>query len=222
MNLIEYWDKRISENKLSGTGDISLHPKVNELIKNLKMKTISSLIEFKGKKVLDAGCGVGIYSKFAQEMNASQVIAIDFATSAIKMTRSIQIEGINADVSYLPFKDGCFDVVMCLSVLYHIVDDERWEIAINELIRVLKTDGKILLQIEHDIDTPNLDHYHKRPFESYLQKFRELKLNVVKVEDVYSPPDNSLLRLLLRFMPILRLILIKKRKQNLLIVLKRK
>lgn len=221
MNLNQYWDKRISEHKLSGTGDISLHPKVNELIKNLKMKTISFIIEFKGKKVLDAGCGVGIYSKLAQEMGASQVIAIDFAPSAIKITKSIHIEGITASISYLPFKNSCFDVVMCLSVLYHIVDDSLWETAINELIRVLKPDGQLLLQIEYCNNQSNLYHYRGRPFELYLKKFRESELNILKVEDVYAPPDNNLSKLLLRFVPILGKILIKKRKQNLLIVLKK-
>jgi len=33
MNLRKYWEERISKYGLLGAGDISLHPKVNEILK---------------------------------------------------------------------------------------------------------------------------------------------------------------------------------------------
>lgn len=58
VKLSKYWEKRISKHGLSGTGDISLHPSVNEMVKKLKLQDIKSMVEFSEKTVLDAGCGL--------------------------------------------------------------------------------------------------------------------------------------------------------------------
>ena len=133
MNLRKYWEERISKYGLLGAGNISLHPKVNEILKKLKIKDIVSMVDFSEKRVLDAGCGTGLYSKLAKEKGASEVIAVDFASSAVKLTiqNSKDIHGVIASISNLPFRTGIFDVVMCISVLYHITDDILWETAIS-------------------------------------------------------------------------------------------
>ena len=77
MNLRKYWEERISKYGLLGAGDLSLHPKINEIVKKLKIRDIKSMVNFSGKRVLDAGCGTGLYSKLAKEMGAREVIGLD-------------------------------------------------------------------------------------------------------------------------------------------------
>ena len=48
------------------------------------------------------------------------------------------------DLTKLPFEDGCFDWVIANHVLEHIKDEQQ---AIYEIYRVLKQDGKAILQI---------------------------------------------------------------------------
>src|SRR3989344_3716857 len=49
-----------------------------------------------------------------------------------------------ASVYELPFKDGEFDIVLCMSVLEHLEDPPR---AIREMRRVLKTGGSIIISV---------------------------------------------------------------------------
>jgi SAM-dependent methyltransferase len=51
-----------------------------------------------------------------------------------------------ANVTNLPFKDGCFDKIICSEVLEHITDDK---LAVRELLRVIKKDGVIGISVPH-------------------------------------------------------------------------
>jgi predicted SAM-dependent methyltransferase len=55
---------------------------------------------------------------------------------------------IRADITNIPFKNDSFDVIICLHVLEHIVDDQK---AMRELFRVLKPGGWGILQSPIDI-----------------------------------------------------------------------
>ena len=52
-----------------------------------------------------------------------------------------------ADITALPYADGCFDVILCNHVLEHVPDDSR---AMRELCRVLRSGGWALLQAPVD------------------------------------------------------------------------
>jgi SAM-dependent methyltransferase len=55
---------------------------------------------------------------------------------------------VKADICNLPFKDNEFDVVLCNHVLEHIPDDTK---AMQELYRILKTNGFGIIQIPQDL-----------------------------------------------------------------------
>src|SRR5260370_38939257 len=48
---------------------------------------IKSIVDVRGKRVLDIGCGGGIYSKALAEMGAASVTGIDFSEEALKGAR---------------------------------------------------------------------------------------------------------------------------------------
>jgi predicted SAM-dependent methyltransferase len=51
---------------------------------------------------------------------------------------------VKANLCNLPFKDECFDLILCNHVLEHIVDDIK---AMEEIYRVLKPKGKAIIQV---------------------------------------------------------------------------
>ena len=104
----------------------------------------------KGIKILDFGCGKGIISSEISKINPSAIITgIDVSKKALKSARQkvpnhsfIYVnEGKN-----LPFKENCFDFIIASDVLEHIYDTE---LAFNELYRVLKHNGKILITVPY-------------------------------------------------------------------------
>nr|WP_321467795.1 class I SAM-dependent methyltransferase [uncultured Desulfobulbus sp.] len=58
---------------------------------------------------------------------------------------------VQGDASRLPFIDGCFDIVCCSHALYELKGQARTD-ALNEMKRVAKEDGMVLL-MEHEVPT---------------------------------------------------------------------
>jgi SAM-dependent methyltransferase len=54
------------------------------------------------------------------------------------------IADVHADITCLPFDDSSFDVIVCAHVLEHVTDDR---LAIAELVRVLRSDGTMFVQV---------------------------------------------------------------------------
>lgn len=73
-----------------------------------------------GRRVLDVGCGKGVYAEFLAE-RGFEVLGIDSETNLLP--RRGKASYAVADVYSLPFKDSSFDTVLCLDVLEHLEDD---------------------------------------------------------------------------------------------------
>ncbi len=104
---------------------------------------------FKGKTTLDAGCGGGRNTIAMATMGAEKAYGIDLGENGIRDAKNRAQNLPNTDfrvasIMDIPFEDGKFDMVWCAGVLM-IVDDE--DIALNELTRVLKKDGKLYLLV---------------------------------------------------------------------------
>jgi ubiquinone/menaquinone biosynthesis C-methylase UbiE len=93
--------------------------------------------------VLEVGCGSG---KTVSGMSGVHVVGIDISAVALEMCRSrYSSEGqmyAIADAGRLPFRDGCFDVIICFHILEHLYHDER-EDAVREILRVLRPGGEV-------------------------------------------------------------------------------
>jgi SAM-dependent methyltransferase len=88
-----------------------------------------------GLRVLDAGCGNGVYLRALAEWP----VRAAGCDRSMGMLRSIGHPVLlNADVTALPVRDGVFDVVLAVHMLYHVPDREA---GIGELRRVLAPGG---------------------------------------------------------------------------------
>jgi SAM-dependent methyltransferase len=81
--------------------------------------------DFKGRRVLDAGCGMGRYALVALSLGA-EVVAVDLSESIaclIERARSEpQLHVVQGNLLRPPFKDGAFDIVYSHGVLHHTSD----------------------------------------------------------------------------------------------------
>jgi SAM-dependent methyltransferase len=112
--------------------------------------TLSLLPDVKNKRVLDAGCGPGVYSEWLIERGA-KVIAIDASLKMVELAKRRLGEAVEvrwADLSRpLDFlDDSSFDVVLSPLVLEYIED---WSSAFAEFHRVLRSGGHLIFSVTH-------------------------------------------------------------------------
>lgn len=102
---------------------------------------------FRGKKILDAGCGNGRFAYYAGKYGA-QVWAIDLGPAvevARRNTKEIEsVQVVQADLHRLPFAPESFDFVYSIGVLHHLPDPEA---AFQNLLRYLKPDGEVQIYL---------------------------------------------------------------------------
>ncbi len=112
--------------------------------------TLSLLSDVKGKKVVDAGCAAGWYTKWLLE-NGASVIAIDFSPRMIEMTKKrvgSMAEVIRADLNEpLNFIDNAsIDIVLSSLTLHYL---KNWDVVMGEFNRILKTEGQLVFSVHH-------------------------------------------------------------------------
>lgn len=111
--------------------------------------TTAHLPDIRGQRVLEIGCGRGVFARYLAEQGA-EVVAADFSPVAVGYARR-RLEGFDAttivaDIQDIPFPDESFDVVISQETLEHVPDPTR---GLAELVRVTRRGGKLL------VTTPN-------------------------------------------------------------------
>jgi len=107
--------------------------------------------EIKNKRVLDAGCGTGIFSIIFAKKGAARVTGIDISSGSLETAKSLRrkfnlqnMEFLKEDMLKLPFEDEVFDIVWAWGTVHHTTNPFK---AISELTRVLKKGGSLLLAV---------------------------------------------------------------------------
>jgi SAM-dependent methyltransferase len=103
---------------------------------------VSGLAE--GRRVLDAGCGVGYGSAMLATAGAAGVVGMDIAADAVAAAAEAnpEFEFVAGDVHALPFADASFDLVVCFEVIEHVTEQDA---VIAELARVLAPEGVLAI-----------------------------------------------------------------------------
>ncbi len=106
-----------------------------------RLKMVERAAPLSGRRVLDVGCGVGMYtSAFRQRSSQVFGIEVEFARAVEARERA---QGIAQAVGEtLPFVDASFDVVFSHEVLEHVADDA---LCAREMVRVTRTGGQIVI-----------------------------------------------------------------------------
>lgn len=125
--------------------------------------------------ILDAGCGTGLLGIKLRKYG--DVTGIDNHALALRYSKKRGLRTRRGSIERLPFKDGSFDIITSVDVLYHkeVIDDEQ---ALREFYRVLKPGGIVVLRVpavswllrRHDAYVYTKRRYDKRSFRQKLLK----------------------------------------------------
>ena len=112
--------------------------------------TLSLLPKVKGKRVLDAGCGPGVYSEWLVEHGA-EVVGVDASPKMVELAK--QRLGTASDVRQADLSkpltflgSSSFDMVLSPLVLEYVED---WGSTFAEFYRVLRPDGHLVFSVTH-------------------------------------------------------------------------
>lgn len=98
-----------------------------------------------GEKILDAGCGTGVFTRDIIT-SGSSVIGIDISMPMLvragKKIGSLSFQPAAADILDLPFKENSFDKTVSVTALEFISDGKK---AVGEMFRVTRTGGTIVV-----------------------------------------------------------------------------
>lgn len=97
-----------------------------------------------GSLVLDAGCGNGKYLGLNPDCF---FIGCDISTPLIKICTDRGQEVLVADAVNLPYRTSFGDAAISIAVLHHLSTEIRRKKAIEELVRVVKRGGLVLITV---------------------------------------------------------------------------
>jgi SAM-dependent methyltransferase len=91
-----------------------------------------------------SGCGNGRYLHINKSVYK---FGVDVCYPLVELSKEKGYEVLVADNQSLPFKDAAFDAVISVGVLHHFSTEDRRIKALNELCRVLRPGGKLLVYV---------------------------------------------------------------------------
>jgi ubiquinone/menaquinone biosynthesis C-methylase UbiE len=123
-----------------------LYPPIahNPLMRVEESGMLAAWPDVSGRRVLDLACGSGRYSRLLLEANARQVVALDFCMPMLQQVSAPH--RVCASMMQLPFREGCFDVVVSGLALGHCTAVLPWA---AEVSRVIDAGGTLLYSDFH-------------------------------------------------------------------------
>lgn len=121
---------------------------VNEAIHAIHVREIIRAMPEGTREVLDVGCGWGRIASDIVTRKRVHIIGIDVSSHFVKLfNKRLQSHGkaIVGDMRRLPFNNNSFDLVCCVVSLMYLFSNEDQIVALSEMLRVLKKEGRLVL-----------------------------------------------------------------------------
>jgi len=148
-----YWEDRLHKiSGLEGVGFKKLGQAFNnwayKVRKKVFLKALKNMpLKFEQLNALDIGSGTGFYIQAWRELKIKEVTGVDISATAVNNLKNTfkQHQFFITDIGDKNFNADSnlkqYDLISSMDVLFHIVDDIRFEQAIENIAALLKTDG---------------------------------------------------------------------------------
>jgi len=195
MDTQSYWEARLrSRPDLRGTGhrqfSVDYNAAMYKVATDRLRETLDGVrVSLDGARVLDVGAGLGYFVGQYLEWGAAHVTGIDITEISVRHLRQLfpQLEFIQADIAsenlVLP---PDYDLVSAISVLFHILDNRKFERALGNICASVRPGGHLLV-----VDAfwkpllPTAKHTRLRSLKHYLPTLGRHAFRVLAVRPMY-------------------------------------
>ena len=117
----------------------------------IRLRRVLPALDGQPQKVLDAGCGRGVFSyELAKRFPDAKIVGVDIDAAQLDNNTAIaeraQLENLSfavGDIAQLPFESE-FDLVLSIDNLEHLEDDAR---GLSSIYRSLRSGGRVIVHV---------------------------------------------------------------------------
>jgi len=193
----KFWEQRLSNQTLDicSVGYSGLGYTYNSWLYRTRFAALSRALfkthlQIDGKSVLEGGVGSGIYLPFWQHHGARTIIGIDITEASVKALtiRYPQHSFFERDLTTdeLDVPGAPFDIVTAQDVLFHIIDDDGFSRAIQNLSKLLRSNGYLIIS-DGFCNKPwgPVFHEYHRSRSHYERELNILGIRIIHIEPIF-------------------------------------
>jgi len=186
-----YWEQRLaSDFSLSGAGVKALGALPNRILYQRRSSALEEMLRrigqqcLSGKVILEIGCGTGFYTAFLHKRGVRHYIGFDLTMSSVRTLSQGYpmykfVLGDIGDTIPDEWRE-VFDIAIAADVLFHLVDDRKWNRAITNIARCLRSGGFLIAtEVMGDRMLRPGPHVRLRPMNTYDMALRSVGLELV-------------------------------------------
>ena len=192
-----YWYNRFKlfRDNIRGAGNLTLSEENNLLQYKAAESTIKDILskdrvinepDCDDYQFLEIGVGSGYWTEFLKQNGVVDYTGIDITDILFDRHKRqyYMYEFIKQDVTKEPIQ-GKYDIIICLDVTQHIIDNNLFEIAMNNIKQALKPGGMLLITSWLSDEFERVNWYEaKRPLSQYVDIFGKIN-NIMQYRDKY-------------------------------------
>jgi len=192
----QFWESRLDRYfSLKGVGHIGFSESYNKYLYKRKKRVIEYAlkdIELKKKSVLDIGCGTGFFIDWYLQHGAN-VCGIDITNISIERLKQKyqcnECEFYLQDITSLDYKlNKKFDIVNMWDVIYHIIEPNHFEQALDNITNSIKDNGLLLFTdwFGFSSDKKIANHVQARCLDTYKESLSKRGFKLVEIYPLYN------------------------------------
>jgi len=198
-----YWKDRLEQRfDLTGVGFKRRSAAYNRWVYRVRTDLLDDLFErhewsSEGKAVLDVGCGTGYFIDHWSKRQARPIVGVDVTEVSVERLteRFPEAEFECADITAPDLTlNGTFDYISVFDVLYHVVDDRRFEQAVQNLSRLCRPGSKVIITDMFGERTVKVvKHVRNRSLTSYTEIFSKKGFRLLSITPLFftlMPPGR--------------------------------
>jgi len=203
-----YWTQRLErEFTLAGVGHAGVGLAFNRwayavrravLLRTLKRHGIN----IPGATLLELGFGTGFYLDLWTEQKVAHVTGFDITEIAVNAAReryskswTFNKADIGAPLPLPAELVGKYDIATAFDVLFHLVEDQNWNGALDNIARAVKPGGVALIFDKYQQQENAISHVRRRTLKTYQEALEKRGFEIVTLHPIFflmnSPTDLS-------------------------------